>query len=95
MNYDILLEEVHQQLEIDFDTPQWAQKCNNATFDGTPRSGAGWYAHYKNIGKVKNSRNRDIGYREFWKRVVQVLRSKNLNNYQIKDMGVPERYLHL
>jgi len=87
------LEELHQQLEIDFDTPMWAQKCNNATLKGTPRSSAGWYAHYKNIGKMKNSRNQEVGYKDFWKRVIQILRSKGYNDYQIKDMGVTERYI--
>lgn len=85
MKFEKLLTEVTQQLELDFDTPLWAQKCGNKK-----KSAEGWVAHYKNIALMKNSSQRARAYRDFWRDVITILR-RRYDSYQMSDFGVPEK----
>ena len=93
MKFDILYEELKQQLELDFSAkkhmntkPEWAIACGDLCDEVLKK-----YYPIKNMPK---SNKRSIAFRKFWTTIVNILSGKGFTSYKMQSLGIPEYILN-
>lgn len=89
MKFDNLINEVLQQLELDFrNIPAWAKELGDV-WDTVFKQR---YYPIKNMSKGKQ---RDAAFKKFWLKVVSTLGGKGVSERKMIDLGVPEYIFNL
>lgn len=89
MQFNCLINEVLQQLELDFrNIPAWARELGDA-WDTVFKQR---YYPIKNMSKGKQ---RDAAFKKFWLNVVSTLEVKGVSERKMIDLGVPEYIFNL
>lgn len=87
--FNIFLQEVYKQLELDFrNIPKWA-KALEGDWDNVFKK------KYYPIKNMQKNKQRDAAFKRFWMSVISSLKNKKYTEQQIIDMDVPEYMFHL
>ena len=89
MKFNTLINEVLQQLEIDFrNIPAWAKELGDVW-------GTTFKQRYYPIKNMSKGKQRDAAFKKFWLKVVSTLEVKGVSKRKMIDLGIPEYIFNL